>query len=247
MQDDESMTVQRIPIGNEPWIEPVKTHIDPGEEVLVTLKSGDMQNGGVMEVDPGWWMYVISPHGKRLFLPVEYTENALPSSFFTPHEVGCYTIIAGHHAGVYSRLSSGEWCRKERRDLVNGEISGYYFQYAKTNVNVGDSFQKPAYAACDLEICMSPIDLDHHRVSVHYAGQPLSDATVLISGTSPDSKTNSRSIRLDSFGKGEVVLPHQNEWILLVAQTDYNRSIRGRYDYTHFSSTLSLPFYDDSA
>ncbi|MEW6448422.1 MAG: DUF4198 domain-containing protein [Bacillota bacterium] len=238
--------------GHEIWIVPEVSDKHRGHEVNCRIFYGHaMHPDGRAGLDRlrAW---VADPGGDRMQLPVEEGHDHYRLVRLVPEQEGLWAIVAENDVGPFVLTKGGLYKQGTRKDYPDAREAAYYYQYAKTYLQVGHfcaacgDLSKQADVSLlgnELEIAVSPGDYrlgSEVEVQVRYRGDPLPHTVVCVSWSASPKRDWALRAVTDATGKARVTLSETGDWLFYVRHADDKRRLTGVYDRRVISATFCI-------
>lgn len=181
--------------------------------------------------------WLLTPEGRKKHLLLTEQKTKLTATF-TPTTPGVYTILAEYDGKIWSIATNGRHLRGPRSAHPEAQIqkSVYYYQSAKTFINVDTGSPWPEPLGTELEIYPQRNADGGLAVTVYYEGKPLAGAGVHAFKQGVDQP---RIAKTDSGGMGYFTLT-PGDWMILVSHYDPSKGMAGLYDEHGLTAVFNL-------
>ncbi|RPF46841.1 putative GH25 family protein [Thermodesulfitimonas autotrophica] len=237
--------------GHEIWVLPEASHVHEGREARCRVFYGHAgRPDGLADVNrlAAW---AVAPDGRRIAASLGPGDNTFHFARFTPDQDGFWAVTVENDVGPVAVAKDGFYRRGTRRDYPDAREVGYYYQYAKTYVQVGHFCEgcgvvRPPGVACldhDLELVLAPGVFrvgDAALLEVRYRGRPLAGAEVKATWSLREKEGWALVRQTDAAGKVKFTLAHPGHWLFYTRHADETLGKESEYDKRVYSATLGL-------
>jgi uncharacterized GH25 family protein len=238
--------------GHEIWVLPEASHVHEGHEARCRVFYGHAgRPDGLAELDRlvAW---AVALDGRRIAAALGPGDNTFHFARFTPDQDGFWAVTVENDVGPIAVAQDGFYHRGTRRDYPDAQEVGYYYQYAKTYVQVGHLCAgcggvvhppEIVYLDHDLELIVAPGAYrvgDEVILEVRYRGRPLAGATVEATWSLREEEGWVLSVTADEAGRVRFNLSHPGHWVFYTRYADAVLGKAGEYDKRVLSATLGL-------
>ncbi|SHJ50001.1 DUF4198 domain-containing protein [Desulfofundulus thermosubterraneus] len=238
--------------GHEIWVLPEVSHAHEGSEARCRIFYGHaMRPDGLADLGhlSAW---AVAPGGERLPLKVESGDDRFHLVTFTPDRDGFWPVTVENDVGPIAITRDGFYRRGTREDHPDAREVGYYYQYARTYVQVGHFCAscggvvhppEIVHLGHDLELIVAPGAYrvgDEVILEVRYRGRPLAGAIVKATWSLREEEDWALAQKTDDAGWVKFTLSHPGHWLFYTRYADETRKSEGEYDKRVYSATLSL-------
>jgi uncharacterized GH25 family protein len=162
------------------------------------------------------------------------------------------TIQAPALVGPMAITRDGFYRRGTRQDYPDAREVGYYYQYAKTYVQVGQFCAtcggvvhppEIMHLGYDLELIVAPSAYrvgDEVILEVRYRGRPLAGAIVMATWSLREEEDWALTQKTDGAGRIKFTLSNPGHWLFYTRYADETLKSEGEYDKRVYSATLSF-------
>jgi len=195
----------------------------------------------------------MAPSGERLPIKVEPGDDCFHLLRFTPDLDGFWPVTVENDVGPVAITRDGFYRRGTRKDYPNAREVGYYYQYAKTYVQVGhfcvgcgEVSYSPEIVCLghDLELVAPPPGVyrvgDELVLEVRYKGQPLPGAEVKATWSLGEEEDWALDRKTDDAGRVKFTLAHPGHWLFYTRYAEETLGKESEYDKRVYSATLSF-------
>lgn len=238
--------------GHEIWVLPEGSHGHEGHETRCRIFYGHAMRPDGLADPARLAAWVLIPGGAKLSLKVEAGDDRFHLVAFTPDRDGFWPVTVENDVGPVAVTSDGFYRRGTRKDYPDAREVGYYYQYAKTYVQVGHFcatcgpvVQPPEIInlAHDLELILTPGAYrvgDEVILEVLYRGRPLPGTEVKATWSLREEDDWGLSAKTDDAGRVKFILSNPGHWLFYTRVADETLGREGEYDKKVYSATLSL-------
>ncbi|MEW6171509.1 MAG: DUF4198 domain-containing protein [Bacillota bacterium] len=237
--------------GREIWVLPEASHAHEGHEARCRVFYGHAGRPDGMADLARLLAWAAAPDGRRIELAVGPGDNTFHFARFTPDQDGFWAVTVENDVGPVAITKDGFYRRGTRKDYPDAREVGYYYQYAKTCVQVGHFCEgcgvvRSPGVAClghDLELVLAPGVFrvgDAALLEVRYRGRPLAGAEVKAAWSLREEEGWALSLTADEAGRVRFNLSHPGHWLFYTRHADAALGKAGEYDKRVTSATLGL-------
>ncbi|MGB9887299.1 MAG: DUF4198 domain-containing protein [Moorellales bacterium] len=237
--------------GCEIWVLPEASHGHAGREARCRVFWGHAGRPGRLVDQKRLSAWVASSGGERLSLEVEPGDNTYHRLRFTPDREGFWAVTVENDVGPVAVTREGYYRRGTRRDYPGAGEVGYYYQYAKTWVQVGHlghpyvapepSFEA-GYLGHELELVAAPGLYragEEVILEARYRGHPMPGAEVRATWVQREEEGWAVVQTADAAGRAKFDLVHPGHWLFYIRQV-IDTPDEEEYDRRAYSATLAL-------
>lgn len=238
--------------GHEIWVLPEGGHAHEGREVRCRIFYGHaMRADGLPDLTRLAAWAVVS-EGRRLPLKVEPDTGEFHVVRFTPDRDGFWPVTVENDVGPIALTKDGSYRRGTREEYPDAREVGYYYQYAKTYIQVGHFCAACGGVADSPEILRLGHDLEliaipsAYRVGdgvlleVRYRGRPLPGAEVKATWSLYEKTDWALAQKTNDAGLVRFTLRAPGHWLFYTRYGDDTLAEEGAYDRRVYSATLTL-------
>ena len=232
--------------GHEVWLEPVKSYYHKGENATIKIGYGHrMKPDGLCDKEK-CNVYLITPSGKRLRLPILENDGNYHIFSFKLEEKGVYCVAMEYNYGIGTKLKDGSFKRAPKREYENVEYSTYFYQYAKTYIFVGNP-EKTFLRNIGHELEIIPLNLSRSlQLKATYEENLLCGVQIDCVYKGYEGKDYLKAGVTDDNGVASVFLDRGGVWMFRLQKVDERKRIDDLYDRTNVRATLTIPVEEHS-
>lgn len=196
--------------------------------------------------------WAVAPNGERLPLKVERGDQEFHLLRFTPDQEGFWAVVVKNDAGPIAVTRDGLYRRGTRKDYPDARDVGYYYQYAKTYLQVGHLHAACGKAAPQPEVVRLGHDLElivipgayrvgeEATVEVCCRGRPLPGVEVRADWSQRKQGDWALAASTDAAGRVRFSLCSPGHWLFYAAYADESQKAEGEYDKRVYAATFGL-------
>jgi uncharacterized GH25 family protein len=242
----------KVAQGHEIWVLPEGSHAHEGHKARCRVFYGHaMRPDGLADLKR-LAASVVASAGDRHSLQIEPGDDKFHLVSFTPDREGFWAVTVENDAGPVAVTADGFYRRGTRKDYPAAREVNYYYQYAKTYVQVGH-----LCAACGgmvsvpgimclghaLELVLAPNVYrvgDEVTLEVRYRGRPLPGVEVKATWSLREEKDWALAAKTGDAGQVKFVLNSPGHWLFYTRYGGETPGKENEYDKRVYSATLSL-------
>jgi len=238
--------------GHEIWVLADASHAHQGSEARCRIFFGHAMHPDGLADPERLSAWAVAPDGNRISLEVKPGEGNHHLVEFTPDQEGFWAVAVEFDVGPIVTAKDGFHRRGTREDYPDALHVEYYYQYAKTFVQVGHfcascrEVEHPPEIIClghELELIVAPGAYrigDEVALKVLYQGQPLPGTEVKAIWSLWEDEDWPLSLKTNDSGEAKFVLTNPGHWLFYTCHADDSLRKEGKYDKRVYSATVSI-------